>query len=122
MYRDVILDHYKHPHNFGRLSPHDATATLFNTTCGDTITIDITFDKKNKEKIADIRFDGHGCAISQASASMLTEKLKGMTKKQIMQLTGEDIFHMLHTTLTPSRVKCALLPLEVVQKIVKNTV
>ena len=112
LYRDIILDHYKHPRNFGHLDKPDVVMEEGNVTCGDRIVMEIKF----KGTIEDIRFNGEGCAISQASASMLTEKVKGMNKKQMQKLSRIDIEEMLGTTLTPSRVKCATLPLEVLQK------
>ena len=120
MYREIILDHYKHPHNFGHLKKPTYTGTLFNSACGDKITMEVQMDTKGT--VSDVRFSGVGCAISQASASMLTVEIKGKTKKEIMQLTSEDIFSLLGTELTPSRVKCAVLPLEVLQKIVAGAV
>lgn len=112
LYRDLILDHYKHPRNFGHLEKPDVVMEEGNVTCGDRIVMEIKF----KGNIEDIRFNGEGCAISQASASMLTEKVKGMSRKQVRKLSRIDIEEMLGTTLTPSRVKCATLPLEVLQK------
>ncbi len=111
-YRDLILDHYRNPRNFGHLTKPDVVMEEHNVSCGDRIVMEITFDSR----IKDIRFNGEGCAISQASASMLTEKVKGLETKKILSLRPEDIIEMLGTTLTPSRVKCALLPLEVLQK------
>ncbi|MBI3576713.1 SUF system NifU family Fe-S cluster assembly protein [Candidatus Gottesmanbacteria bacterium] len=111
LYRDLILDHYRNPRNFGHLKNPDVVAEEYNISCGDRIVMEIKF----KKKIEDVRFSGDGCAISQASASMLTEKVKGVDKKNILAMTLEDITNMLGTTLTPSRVKCALLPLEAVQ-------
>lgn len=115
LYRQNILDHYKHPHNSGRLPDADASTTLFNSACGDKMTMDIKLGKDGKT-VADIRFSGEGCAISQASASLLTDKVKGIAKKKVLALNKETIFDMLNTQLTPSRVKCALLPLEALQK------
>ena len=112
LYREIILDHYKHPRNFGHLDKPDVVMEEGNVTCGDRIVMEI----KYKGTIEDIRFNGEGCAISKASASMLTEKVKGMNKKQMRKLSRIDIEEMLGTTLTPSRVKCATLPLEVLQK------
>ena len=117
MYRDAILDHYKHPRNFGALKNFDAKAEAYNATCGDRIVMQVRF--KN-DRIEESKFHGVGCAISQASASMLTEKVKGMAKKDIMKLTTEDIISMLGTTLTPSRTKCGVLPLEVLQKAITH--
>lgn len=114
IYRELILDHYKNPHNFGHLPHPDSVIEEGNVTCGDRIIMEINVD--NKRKITDIRFSGEGCAISQASASMLTEKVKGMSVEKIMTLSTKDIIDMLGTTLTPSRTKCATLSLEVLQK------
>ncbi len=115
MYREIILDHYKHPRNFGHLPHATASAHAYNATCGDKIIMEIKIDNS---KISDIRFSGTGCAISQAAASMLTEKVKGMKKTEVMKLGAKNIIDMLGTTLTPSRIKCATLPLEVLQKVV----
>lgn len=120
IYREIILDHYKHPHNFGHLQKPSATHTLFNSACGDKITMEVKIDKKGN--VTDVRFSGEGCAISQASASMLTDMIKGKTKEEIMELKSSDIFSMLQTELTVSRVKCAVLPLEVLQKTLSGAV
>ncbi|OGG11540.1 SUF system NifU family Fe-S cluster assembly protein [Candidatus Gottesmanbacteria bacterium RBG_13_45_10] len=116
LYREVILDHYKHPRNFGKLHDASATAQAYNATCGDRIIMEVKVNTKGK--IEDIRFSGVGCAISQASASMLTEKVKHKSLDSVMKISSRDIMKMLGTTLTPSRIKCATLPLEVLQKAV----
>ncbi|EKD67838.1 MAG: hypothetical protein ACD_48C00194G0004 [uncultured bacterium] len=121
MYREVILDHYKHPHHFGAVPKNNAKATLYNTSCGDTITMELILDKKTK-KIITIGFLGNGCAISMASASMLTDVLIGKSIAAAERMKTKDIIKMLGTSLTPSRVKCAVLPLEVIQKAIGNTV
>lgn len=120
LYRDAILDHYKHPRNFGHLTKPDVVMEEGNVTCGDRITMEIKFKVQglNIQVIEAVRFNGEGCAISQASASMLTEKVKGMMTANVNKLSRKDIEEMLGTTLTPSRVKCATLPLEVLQKAV----
>ncbi len=115
IYRQIILDHYKHPRNFGHLKKPDAKIEEGNVTCGDRIVMEIQVSDK---KIQDVRFSGEGCAISQASASMLTEKVKGMKMTDVNKLSADDIIKMLGTTLTPSRTKCATLPLEVLTKAV----
>lgn len=115
LYRQDILDHYKHPHNFGHLRDADKKETLHNSACGDVVTIEIRFGKKGRV-VEDIRFTGEGCAISKASSSLLTDKVKGMKIKDVMKLGKDDIFDLLKTQLTPSRIKCALLPLEAIQK------
>lgn len=114
IYREEILDHYKNPHNFGHLDKPDAKVEEGNVTCGDRVIMEVKLNKK--KEIEDIRFSGEGCAISQASASMLTDKVKGMKAAQIMKLVGSDMTKMLGTTLTPSRTRCATLPLEVLHK------
>lgn len=116
LYREAILDHYKYPRNFGHLNHPSKVFELHNVSCGDKIQMEIII-KDNK--VTDIRFSGEGCAISQASASMLTEKVKGLSVDNIMALHTKDILQMLNTILTPSRVKCATLPLEVLHKLVK---
>jgi nitrogen fixation protein NifU and related proteins len=115
LYRDIILDHFKHPHNFGKLDNPEAIGEAYNATCGDKIRMEIIFNQKT-EVVSEVKFSGDGCAISQAAASMLTEKVLGMTKKEILAITSSEIMQMLGTQLTPSRVKCATLPLEVIQK------
>jgi nitrogen fixation NifU-like protein len=115
IYREIILDHYKNPRNFGHLPHPDAKVEEGNVTCGDRISIEVT---ASEGKIKDIRFSGEGCAISQASASMLTEQAKGMDLSEIHKLDAKYILSMLGTTLTPSRTKCALLSLEVLQKVI----
>src|SRR5437870_3986871 len=114
IYRELILDHYKHPRNFGHLTKPDVKVEEGNVTCGDKVIIEIKCTMRNKQMmVGDIRFFGEGCVISQASASMLTEKVKGMKASDIMKLQTKDIIEMLGTELTPSRTKCATLSLEV---------
>lgn len=122
IYRELILDHYKNPRNFGHLDNPDVKAEEHNTTCGDRIVMEITITHDSEPPIvSDIRFSGEGCAISQASASMLTEEIMGKTTEEVMHLTKQDIIEMLGTELTPARVKCAVLPLEVIQKALTRT-
>lgn len=117
MYRENILDHYKHPRNFGHLEKPDVTIEEGNVTCGDRIIMELRItNHESRITINDIRFSGEGCAISQASASMLTERIKGLNLAKIKTMTMKDIERMLGVTLTPSRVKCATLPLEVLHK------
>jgi nitrogen fixation NifU-like protein len=123
LYRDVILDHNRRPRNFGGLDPADASAEGFNPMCGDRLTLRL---RMADEKIGEIRFEGQGCAISTASASLMTEAVKGKTRAQALQL-----FERVHSLLTddaaeggeelgklaalsgvreyPARVKCASL-------------
>lgn len=119
LYREQILDHYKHPRNFGHLEGANVRSEEINVSCGDKIVIEIILEAK-QGKVQDIRFSGEGCAINQASASMLTEQVKGMSKNEVMKLNLADIEKLLGTTLTPSRVKCALLPLEAIHKAISS--
>lgn len=118
IYREILLDHYKNPRNFGHLDHPDAILEEGNVTCGDKINMELKVRYEKIKIIEDIRFSGEGCAISQAAASMLTEKVKGMSTDDAMKLTSTDMTDMLGTPLTPSRMKCAVLSLEVLQKLI----
>ncbi|MBI4058453.1 iron-sulfur cluster assembly scaffold protein [Candidatus Gottesmanbacteria bacterium] len=115
LYREIILDHYKHPRNFGRLEKADAVASDQIVSCGDSITLYIRTEK-SANSLEDVRFEGSGCAISIASASMLTEKSIGAPLFNLKRFGRDDILEMLGIELTPTRVKCALLSLEVLHK------
>lgn len=119
IYRENILDHYKNPQNFGRLQNPDASYEEGNPLCGDMIGMEVKLITHNSElrTIAEIKFWGEGCAISQASASMLTEEVKGKSPEEIKKIGREEILKMLGIELSPVRIKCALLPLEVLQKV-----
>ncbi|MCL4382954.1 MAG: iron-sulfur cluster assembly scaffold protein [Patescibacteria group bacterium] len=120
LYKDRILDHYRKPRNFGRIVKPDASYEQENSFCGDRIGMEIKLLTHNPKLITlgEIKFWGEGCAISQASASMLTEKVKGKSLGEIKKLGKEDILSMLGIELSPARLKCALLPLEVLQKLI----
>lgn len=121
LYREEILDHYKHPRNFGHLKGATATGEEHNISCGDKIIIEVLISKNKKgKKIEDVRFSGVGCAISMAAASLLTERVMGMSVAEVMKLSLTDIQNVLGTTLMPARVKCAMLSLEVLQKTVNK--
>ncbi len=113
MYREVILDHYKNPRNFGTLDPADISYEDDNPLCGDKIRIDLRLDENNR--IKEVAFSGHGCAISQASASMLTEEILGKTLDEVKQFGKEQILELLGIELGPVRLKCALLSLKVLK-------
>ncbi len=114
IYRELILDYYRNPRNFGKLDPHDIDAKDSNPLCGDEVEIQIQVSKDGK--MEDIRFLGKGCAISQASASMLTELAKGKPLEWTKDLSKEDILKMLGTSdLGPARIKCALLSMKVLK-------
>jgi len=123
LYKEVILDHYRAPRNKGRLDPHDVALERNNPLCGDEIELFLRFDGDNVEAIS---FDGKGCSISQASASMMTEKVRGLSTKEAFELAGsikrmmageeegdvaklEDLVSLKGVTKYPVRIKCALL-------------
>ena len=114
-YRELILDYYRNPRNFGKLDPHDIDAKDLNPLCGDEIEMQIRVSP-GKDKIEEIKFIGKGCAISQASASMLTEMAKGKPLEWVRALSREDILKMLGTSdLGPARIKCAMLSVKVLK-------
>jgi len=114
MYRQQILDHYKSPRNYGELEDPTFTHVGENPMCGDTIEMDVVLDD-NEETIEAVAFRGDGCAISQASASMLSEKLQGMTVDDLQDLDRDDVTEMLGVDISPMRVKCAVLAEKVAQ-------
>lgn len=116
IYREILLDHYKHPRNFKKLD--GAAAHIENPSCGDEIEI---FVEVRNDVIYDISFQGSGCVISMASASMLTEFVKGKNLHRISSMDQADIEKLLSIKLSASRLKCALLPLEALQKVL-NTI
>jgi nitrogen fixation NifU-like protein len=107
MYQEVILQHYRTPKNFGPLPDANREGEESNPLCGDHITVRLKVDP-GSEKISEIRFEGDGCAISVASASMLTEKVAGLTVEQAGKLTRDDVLQLLGIPLSPARIKCAL--------------
>jgi nitrogen fixation protein NifU and related proteins len=111
-YRDYILDHYRSPRNFGHLDRVDATAEDLNPLCGDTITMELQVDDG---KVSDVRFSGKGCAISQASASMLTEEIKGMKLVDVARLSKDIVLENVGIGISPTRMKCAMLGLRVLK-------
>jgi nitrogen fixation NifU-like protein len=113
MYRENILDHYKNPRNQGKLEPADFSYEDDNPLCGDRIRIDVRVD--SQQRISEVAFTGKGCAISQASASMLTEEILGKTLEEVKQISKERILELLGIPLGPTRVKCALLSLKVLK-------
>ncbi len=114
LYREVILDHYKNPHNYGILEPSDAHAEGQNPLCGDEVSVSIRFGEDG-ETIEEIGFEGRGCAISQAATSMLTDLVKGKTAAEVAALPKEEILDEVGIPLTPVRMKCAILGLGVVK-------
>jgi nitrogen fixation NifU-like protein len=112
-YRENILDHYRNPRNKGQLEDPTHTHEEDNPLCGDVIQIDLHVN--DGDVIEQVRFDGHGCAISQASASMLTELIQDKTLEEAKELSKEDILEALGIEIGPVRLKCALLSLKVLK-------
>ncbi len=112
LYREVILDHSKSPRNKGTLDPADYSYQDVNSLCGDEIRIDVRVED---DRVADIKFSGRGCAISQAAASMLTELALGQPVAEVKAISKEDILEELGVPIGPARIKCALLGLKVLK-------
>jgi nitrogen fixation protein NifU and related proteins len=110
LYRENILDHYKNPRNHGEIAEADAYAEGMNPLCGDEVSIFVAF-ADDGETIADVKFAGRGCAISQASTSMLTELIKGRKAREVLEFDREELLGEVGIPLTPVRLKCAILGL-----------
>jgi nitrogen fixation NifU-like protein len=118
LYRDYILEHYRRPHNFGVLDDANASYEGSNPLCGDRITMQL---RLSGGKIAGVGFTGRGCAISQASASLLTDEVKGKSVDDATKLTSTDVLDMLGIEISPARLKCALLSLDTLQHAIGDT-
>ncbi|QSG07671.1 Fe-S cluster assembly sulfur transfer protein SufU [Halapricum desulfuricans] len=114
MYRQQILDHYKNPRNYGEIEDATFTHVGENPMCGDTIEMDVVLDD-DEDTIEAVAFRGDGCAISQASASMLSERLPGTSIEELREMDRDDIIDMLGVEISPMRVKCAVLAEKVAQ-------
>jgi nitrogen fixation NifU-like protein len=112
IYKETILEHYRHPKNYGELPEANAEARESNVLCGDIIEMQVRIIA---DRIDDVRFRGEGCAISLASASMLTEISKGKTTAEIRKLGKKDVIQLLGTDPGPARIECAILPLKVLK-------
>jgi nitrogen fixation NifU-like protein len=112
LYRDYILEHYRRPHNFGVLEHANASHEGANPLCGDRITLQLRLADGT---IADVGFTGRGCAISQASASLLTDEVRGKPVVDAAKMTSQDVLDLLGIEISPARLKCALLSLETLQ-------
>ena len=117
IYKQNILDHYKHPHNKYAPSLCSVQQDGKNASCGDSLTIYLNIEDGD---VAEAFFEGDGCAISQAAASMLTDKVKGMSVENVKLLTQEDMYTMLGIAISSGRTKCALLAYETLGMAIKN--
>ena len=113
LYRELIIDRYKNPHFRGSLDPHDITFEDDNPLCGDHIRMDLRVDADNR--VSEVAFDGHGCAISQATADLLAESIIGKSLEDVKKINKQDVLDMLGIELGPVRLKCALLSLKVLK-------
>ena len=120
LYRDEILEHYRNPHNFGILESPTTSKEGANPLCGDRITLMLGINDEGL--IEDVAFTGRGCAISQASASMLTDEIKGKQLSDIVKMGSQDVLDNLGIEISPARMKCAMLSLETLQDSVKDRV
>ncbi len=113
LYRELIIDRYKNPRFRGELDPHDITFEDDNPLCGDHIRIDLRLNGDNH--VSEVAFDGHGCAISQATADLLAESIVGKSLDDVKKISKQDVLDMLGIELGPVRLKCALLSLKVLK-------
>ncbi len=113
LYRDQILEHYKRPHNFGRLDRFDLEFEDNNPFCGDEQHVFIKLDDEGR--VAEISFEGQGCAISTAATSLLTDELAGMSREELLRLPKEYVLDLLGIDISATRLKCALLGLKVIK-------
>jgi nitrogen fixation NifU-like protein len=120
LYRDFILEHYREPHNRGVLDPHDLHFADANPTCGDELSMTLRLDPA-RERIADVAFDGRGCAISQASASIMTDGLRGLSLDEVRAIDPKAVIADLGVPIGAARLKCALLGYKVLQGAVSGS-
>lgn len=117
LYRENILEHYKRPHNWSPPEPPLERVDLefhdLNPLCGDELTVKLALD--DEQRVRDVRFEGHGCAISQAAASMASDEIKGMTADELLSLDRSFILDLLGIDISAQRMKCALLSLKVLK-------
>ena len=112
IYREIILDHYKNPRNKGTLDPHDYSYEDVNPLCGDEIRVDV---RVKDDRVSEIAFSGRGCAVSQASASILMEMVEGKSLDEVKAITKDDLLEEIGIPVSPARLKCALLGLKVLK-------
>jgi nitrogen fixation NifU-like protein len=113
LYREYILEHYKHPHNWGELEHADLEAHDLNPLCGDELRVQLAVGDDGR--ISEVAFSGHGCAISQASASMTSDEIKGMTVEELLALDRDFVLELLGIDISATRMKCAMLSLKVLK-------
>ncbi|MDX6604170.1 MAG: nitrogen fixation protein NifU [Solirubrobacterales bacterium] len=113
LYREQILEHYKRPHNFGELAVADLEFEDNNPLCGDELRVQLRLD--DERRIQEVAFSGHGCAISQASASLVSDEIKGMPIDDLLRLDKSFVLELLGIDISATRMKCAMLGLKIVK-------
>lgn len=117
LYTEELLEHYRHPQNFGKLSKATDTVTLHNPLCGDVIALSL---KIVKDRVTEVAFEGNGCAISTASASLMTGYIKGKEVEKLRKLGKKSTMDIVGFEVSPGRIKCLLLPFEALKKIIRT--
>ncbi len=117
LYSDILLDHFRHPRNYGSLDAPDISNEQFNPLCGDRIRLEL---KLEQSRVSEARFKGDGCAISTAAASLLTELVLGEHITQLADFPDTRLISALKSTIQPTRLQCALLPLQALREGLKN--
>lgn len=117
IYKENILDLFKHPRNKGKIANAQIQQYEKNVSCGDEVTLYVLFDKE--KKVMDVKHDGKGCAISQASVSMLTDFMKGKTLKELKKISADTMLELLGIKVGPFRMKCAVLSLKALENGIK---
>lgn len=117
LYSDILLDHFRHPRNYGSLDSPDISNEQFNPLCGDRIRLEL---KLEGSKVSEAGFKGDGCAISMAAASLLTELISGEDVREVGSITDARLISALESDIKPARFQCALLPLHALREGLKN--
>ncbi|HKP83706.1 MAG TPA: iron-sulfur cluster assembly scaffold protein [Pyrinomonadaceae bacterium] len=117
LYSDILLDHFRHPRNYGSLAAPDVSNEQFNPLCGDRIRLELKLDQSI---VSEARFKGDACAISTAAASLLTELILGASIAELAGISDARLISMLESDIQPSRLPCALLPLQALREGLKN--
>ena len=117
LYSDILLDHFRHPRNYGSLDAPDVSNEQFNPLCGDRIRLELKFDQS---LVSEARFKGDACAICTAAASLLTELVLGKDVEELANLPDTRLLAALESDIQPARLQCALLPLHALREGLKN--
>lgn len=114
---EIVLEHYREPHNYGTLDDPTVSVTEANPVCGDTVNLSLLIEN---DRIKEVKFVGKGCSISQASASMLTDRIQGKTLSEVKSIDEKSIIDMIGLNLGPTRERCALLSFNTLQKCIED--